>query len=371
MKRCKGGSGRGPTGAPWGSVWAVVNSRPVGMKDVARAAGVSVGTVSNVLNRPDIVSADRRARVEQAIAELGYVRNDAARLLKMGRSRTVGAIVLDSTNPFYADLVHGMEAAAEDSGLAVIVGSSGNSAEREKLYLSLFEEQRVRGILLASAGTDRELVRSIVDRGTPVVMVEDEGERGAHGRAGASASAGGSTVSVDDVEGGRLAVAHLIEGGAQRPAMVFARGDLHQVSARIDGAEAAASEAGLELELIEADDLSVLAGRAAGSEIAERSREDRPDGVFCVNDLVAVGMMQAFAYEAGIAVPDEIAMVGYDDIAFARSTVVPLSSIAQPSELMGRTALALLEEKISAGDDAVDRHVRFSPELVRRGSSRG
>ncbi|WP_227488090.1 LacI family DNA-binding transcriptional regulator [Brachybacterium subflavum] len=345
------------------------NSRPVGMKDVARAAGVSVGTVSNVLNRPDIVSADRRARVEQAIAELGYVRNDAARLLKMGRSRTVGAIVLDSTNPFYADLVHGMEAAAEDSGLAVIVGSSGNSAEREKLYLSLFEEQRVRGILLASAGTDRELVRSIVDRGTPVVMVEDEGGRGADGRAGASAS--GSTVSVDDVEGGRLAVAHLIEGGAQRPAMVFARGDLHQVSARIEGAEAAAAEAGLELELVEADDLSVLAGRAAGSEIAERSPEDRPDGVFCVNDLVAVGMMQAFAYEAGIAVPDEIAMVGYDDIAFARSTVVPLTSIAQPSELMGRTALALLEEKISAGVDAVDRHVRFSPELVRRGSSRG
>ncbi|PWH06984.1 LacI family transcriptional regulator [Brachybacterium endophyticum] len=330
------------------------------MKDVARAAGVSVGTVSNVLNRPGIVSEDRRARVEQAIASLGYVRNDAARQLKMGRSRTVGAIVLDSTNPFYAELVHGMEAAAEDSGLAVIVGSSGNRAEREELYLSLFEEQRVRGILLASAGAGSEVVRGIIERGTPVVTVEDEG-----------AVSGGSTVSVDDVEGGGLALRHLLEGGSQRPAMVYARSDLHQVAARIDGARAAAAAAGVELELIEAEDLDVLAGRAAGAQVAARSPANRPDGVFCVNDLVAVGMMQAFVYEGRIAVPDDVAMVGYDDIAFARSTVVPLTSIAQPADLMGRTALALLEEKIVGGPGAEDRHVRFSPELVRRESSRG
>src|SRR5699024_3484265 len=121
----------------------------VSMKDVARHAEVSVGTVSNVLNRPDIVSEDRRLRVEAAIAELGYVRNDAARQLKLGRSRTVGAIVLDSANPFYGQLVSGIEAAAEASSLAVIAGSTGNREQRERLYLSLFEEQRVRGILLA------------------------------------------------------------------------------------------------------------------------------------------------------------------------------------------------------------------------------
>src|SRR5699024_5811321 len=117
-----------------GGKGAVAGMRVVGMKDVARHAGVSVGTVSNVLNRPDIVSPDRRERVEAAIAELGYVRNDAARQLKLGRSSTVGAIVLDSGNPFYAQLVGGIEAAAEDSQLMVIAGSTGNREQRERLY---------------------------------------------------------------------------------------------------------------------------------------------------------------------------------------------------------------------------------------------
>lgn len=328
------------------------------MKDVASAAGVSVGTVSNVLNRPEIVSPDRRERVETVIRELGYVRNDAARQLKMGRSNTVGAVVLDVTNPFYAELVHGMEKSAEHSGLAVIVGSSGNRAERERIYLSLFEEQRVRGILLASAGRDPETVLAVSDRGTPVVMVEDEDN-----------SIPGSTVSVDDVAGGALAVRHLAETGRTRIAMVYARDDLRQVSARIDGARTAARETGVDLEMVEAADLGVIAGRAVGEEIVGHSAADRPDAVFCVNDLLAVGAMQAFVFEARIAVPEQIALVGYDDIAFARSTVVPLTSISQPADLMGRTALALLEEKVQGGRSAEDRHVRFSPQLVARESS--
>lgn len=334
------------------------NQRAIGMKDVARAAGVSVGTVSNVLNRPDIVSADRRERVEAAITDLGYVRNDAARQLKMGRSRTVGAIVLDVANPFYSDLVHGMEGAADDAGLAVIVGSSGNSTEREKLYLSLFEEQRVRGVLLASAGGDVDQVRQIVDRGTPVVMVEDEGN-----------GIPGSTVSVDDVAGGAIAIRHLADGGRRRLAMLYARPDLRQVTARIEGARSAADELDLELEMIEVDDLDVITGRRAAEEIVQREPVDRPDAVFCVNDLLAVGAMQAFVFEGRIAVPDDIALVGYDDIAFARSTVVPLTSVAQPADLMGRTAVELLEEKISGGRSAESRHVRFSPQLVTRASS--
>jgi LacI family transcriptional regulator len=325
---------------------AIRNSaRTVGMKEVAQAAGVSVGTVSNVLNKPDIVSPDRRSRVEAAIAELGYVRNDAARMLKLGRSRTVGAIVLDVANPFYTDLLGGMEAAAEDAGLAVIMGSSGNRASRERVHLSQFEEQRVRGVLLTSVGTDDDQVASVIERGTPVVLVESE-----------SRIPGASTVSVDD-------------NGRERIAMVFARQDLHQVRDRIDGAQKAASELGVDLELIEADDLAVLAGRRVGEDLVRRSASDRPDAVFCVNDLLAVGAMQAFVFEARIAVPEDIALIGYDDIAFARSTVVPLTSIAQPADLMGRTALELLETRISSGPEAEDQHVRFTPRLVVRESS--
>lgn len=331
----------------------------VSMKDVARHANVSVGTVSNVLNRPDIVSTDRRERVEAAIAELGYVRNDAARQLKLGQSRTVGAIVLDSGNPFYGQLVGGIEAAAEDSSLAVIAGSTGNREQRERLYLSLFEEQRVRGILLASTGGAQELVDGIRRRGTPVVLVESGRE-----------SVGGSSVGVDDIAGGEIAVRHLAELGRRRIGVVAARQDLRQVADRLTGARRAAQAAGIALEVLEAEDLTVLAGRAAGMQVAERTATERPDAVFCVNDLLAVGVLQAFAFRHQVAVPEEIALVGYDDIAFASSTVVPLTSVAQPADLMGRTALALLEEEIAA-PDAAPRHVSFTPTLVERESTTG
>ena len=332
--------------------------RVVGMKDVARHAGVSVGTVSNVLNRPAIVSPDRRERVEVAIAELGYVRNDAARQLKLGRSSTVGAIVLDSGNPFYAQLVGGIEAAAEASSLAVISGSTGNREQRERLYLSLFEEQRVRGILLASTGSSAELVEAIRGRGTPVVMVESaQAERG-------------FSVSVDDIAGGEIAVQHLAGLGRRRIGVVAARQDLRQVADRLTGARRAAEAAGIEIEVLEAEDLTVLAGRTVGEAIVARSTAERPDAVFCVNDLLAVGVLQAFAFRHQIAVPEEIALVGYDDIAFARSTVVPLTSVSQPADLMGRTALALLEEQI-ADPAAPARHVSFTPTLVERESTTG
>lgn len=307
----------------------------VGIKDVAERAGVAIGTVSNVLNRPEIVSAARRERVEAAIAELGYVRNEAARGLKVGTSRMVGSIVLDAANPFYAAVVAGMESAAEDSGLVVMSGSSGNQAPRERQHLRLFAEQRMRGILLASTGGCDDLVAAIRDRGTPIVEVE-------HHTAGAASSS---------------------------VAVVLARTEFAQVDKRLAGARAAAEEGGAECEVIGARTLTVLAGRSVGEQIAARTRAERPDALFCVNDLLAVGVLQAFAYGGRIAVPEDVALVGYDDIEFARSTVVPLTSIAQPAELMGRTALALLEEQVAGRGSGPFRHVDFSPELVVRESS--
>ncbi|MFC0672691.1 LacI family DNA-binding transcriptional regulator [Brachybacterium hainanense] len=329
------------------------------IKDVARAAGVSIGTVSNVLNRPEIVSPSRRSAVETAIAELGYVRNDAARQLKAGRSLTVGCIVLDISNPFYAQLAAGAELAAEASGIGVLTGNSGHRTSRERLQLSLFEEQRVRGILLASRGGTEELVRAIHDRGTPIILMETD----EHVESFCS-------VSTDDAAGGRMAVAHLLEQGRRRIAVIAAKLELRQVAARIAGASAAVAEVpGASLEIIEADDLTVLAGRAAGSRIASRPAGKRPDGVFCINDLMAAGAMQAFAFQDRIRMPEDIALIGYDDIAFSRSTIVPLSSVSQAAEMMGRTAYALLEEEVVHGGGHVHRHVTFRPELVVRRST--
>lgn len=331
--------------------------RQVGIKDVARQAGVSVGTVSNVLNRPDLVSEIKREKVERAITQLGYVRNGAARQLKVGRSRTAAALVLDMGNPFYSQLVHGMETEADQRGLAVITGSSRGLPDREKTYLAMFEEQRARGILLASAGQTDEAVRGVRERGTPVVRVEDDTDET------------GAWVAVDHRHGGRIAVEHLVALGRRRIAVVMAHPDLRQVQERLDGAAEAVAGSSAQIEILDAGDLDVIAGRAMGEQIARRGRAERPDAVFCVNDLLAVGVMQALVFGGDIAVPEDIALIGYDDIAFSRATVVPLSTIAQPSEQMGRAAVELLEEEITAGGSVEPRGIRFAPRLVVRGSS--
>uniref|UniRef100_UPI0028AA9E0E LacI family DNA-binding transcriptional regulator n=1 Tax=Kocuria sp. TaxID=1871328 RepID=UPI0028AA9E0E len=180
---------------------------PVSIKDVAREANVSIGTVSNVLNRPDMVSEDRRKRVTRVIEQLGYVRNDAARQLKAGRARTIGLLVRDSSNPFYNDIALGAEAAAEKLGNVVIMGNAAESERREGLYLDLFEEQRVRGVLVTPQSERRERIDALRARGIPSVLVDE------HAPPSRCCS-----LAVDDFEGGRAAVEHLLAGGARRVA---------------------------------------------------------------------------------------------------------------------------------------------------------
>ena len=175
---------------------------PISIRDVAVRAGVSVGTVSNVLNRPDEVSSDSVERVTQAIEELGYVRNDAARKLRAGVSTTVGFVVLDGQNPFYNDVVRGAEDEASSHGIAILYGNTDDDPSREKVYLDLFREQQVRGLLIAPYGDVMTQLRRFRASGIATVLVDRF-----------SADSGFSSVSVDSVAGGRLAVEHLIEGG--------------------------------------------------------------------------------------------------------------------------------------------------------------
>lgn len=331
----------------------------VSIRDVAERAGVSVGTVSNVLNRPDRVSEAVVARVHDAIRATGYVRNDAARQLRAGRSSCVGLVVLDARNPFFTDLARGAEDEAAGHGVSILLGNSDEQAERESAYLDLFEEQRVRGVLLSPLGDVHERIERMRAHGTPVVLVDREAE-----------DERVSSVSVDDVAGGRLAVAHLLEQGRRR--IAFAGGPLgiRQVADRLRGArEAVAAVPGAGIEVLEGAALSVLEGRRLGERLAEQPSSERPDAVFAANDLLAMGLLQAFVMSARVRVPDEIALVGYDDIDFAGSTIVPLSSVRQPSRELGRTALGILLEE--ADDPGLaPRSVVFQPELIVRESSR-
>lgn len=348
------------------TTWDAGVGMSVSVKDVAAAAGVSVGTVSNVLNRPERVAADTVTRVQAAIADLGFVRNDAARQLRAGRSRSIGLIVLDSANPFFAEVARGAEERAASAGMAVLLGNSDQTPEREKAYLDLFREQRVSGVLLTPTDLDLAHVRRLRDAGIPVVLVDAE-VPGTPGTPGAFE--GIASVAVDDVEGGRIAASHLLACGRRRIAFVGGPPSIRQVADRLEGVRRALGEVpDATLEVIEVGALTVLRGREAGEQIARRSVSQRPDAMFCANDLLAVGVLQGAAILGGIGVPDELALIGYDDIDFAQSTVVPLSSVRQPAREIGATAVDLLLEMLT-GPRSVARSVRFRPELVARAST--
>lgn len=333
---------------------------PVSVKDVAAAASVSVGTVSNVLNRPDKVSPATVERVHAAIARLGFVRNDAARQLRAGRSRSIGLVVLDSANPFFAEVARGAEDRAAAAGMSVLLGNSDQDPARESAYLDLFREQRLGGVLLTpTAAADDHALARMVDAGVPVVLVDGESPR--HDV---------PSVSVDDVEGGHLAAAHLLARGRRRLAFVGGPLDIRQVADRLEGARRALADApDASLEVISRGALTVLEGRAVGEEIARRAPAERPDAVFCANDLLAVGVMQGARIMGDVRVPEELALIGYDDIDFAQSTVVPLSSVRQPAREIGATAVDLLMEALDGRVPA--RRVRYRPELVIRASTGG
>jgi LacI family transcriptional regulator len=328
------------------------------MKDVAARAGVSLGTVSNVVNRPELVSEGMRRRVQAAIDELGFVRNESARQLRGGGSRTLAYVVLDGSNPFFTDVARGVERAADAAGLAVYLCNSAEDGRREAFYLDLLEQQRVEGVLLTPVDADAPHVEALAARGTPVVLVDR------------SAGPGLCSVTVDDVLGGDLAVTHLLETGNRRIALVGGPRAIGQVADRITGAEQAIARVpGAELIVLETAALNVAEGRRAGERIVGLPALRRPTAAFCANDLLALGLLQQMVH-LGLEVPDDLAIVGYDDIDFAAAAAVPLTSVSQPRHLLGRTAAELLLSEARGRGRHEHEHVVFAPELVVRASTR-
>ncbi|MFI7060190.1 LacI family DNA-binding transcriptional regulator [Kribbella sp. NPDC050124] len=332
-----------------------------GVKAVAAAAGVSLGTVSNVLNRPEVVSPVTRAKVEAAMASLGFVRNESARQLRAGSSRILAYLMLDAGNPFFTDVAKGVEDAARAAGLSVFLCNSNEDADREADYLDLLEQQRVQGVLITPIDQNSSRLRKLPARGTPVVVVDRAIDDNEH-----------CSVAVNDILGGELAIAHLLELGHDRIAYVGGPNTIGQVIDRRDGARRALRKAGKPPEnLIELTTgaLTVAEGRGAGQRLAGLPASRRPTAAFCANDLLALGLLQQ-CVSLGLRVPEDLAIVGYDDIEFAAAAAVPLTSVRQPRQLLGRTAAELLLDE-SSNPDHEHQRVTFTPELVVRTSTRG
>ncbi len=339
---------------------AAVNAasgRSVSVKDVAAAAGVSLGTVSNVMNRPDIVSPATRDHVLAVIDRLGFVRNNAARQLRAGTNLAVGMIVLDVRNPFFTDVAQGVETRLGEHSRPLILGNSGQDAARESMYLDLFEEQRVSGLLITPVGRVLPRLRRLRQRGIAVVVVDR--------RTGTREF---SSVAVDDRRGGRLAARHLVDIGRSRIAFIGGPRTLTQVKHRLRGAQEIVDGApGVSLRQVETLAMDADAGRGAVEQLLTEAARERPDAIFAANDLVALGALQALTL-AGLRVPDDVAIVGYDDIDFAASAAIPLSSVRQPRDELGAVAADMLLELI-ADPSARVRDVVLEPELVVRRST--
>lgn len=342
----------GPGGTGFGSIPSV--------KDVAARASVSLGTVSNVLNRPEQVSEPTRRRVLAAIQELGFVRNEAARRLRGAGSRTLAYVMANAGNPFFTDVARGVQLAADAAGLMLYLCDGGEARERQNAYLDLLEQQRVAGVLVTPVNAPDGHIAALRARGTPVVLIDASGT-----------DARLCSVGVDNVLGGSLAVTHLLDIGHRRIAFCGGPRRIRQIADRIAGAQRAVEAAGnAELIVMDTDTMTVAAGRYAGQRLAELPADRRPTAAVCANDLIALGLLQQ-TLQLGIRVPVDLAIVGYDDIEFAQAAAVPLTSVRQPRQLLGRTATELMLAETRGDPNHEHQHVLFAPELVVRASTVG
>jgi LacI family transcriptional regulator len=329
----------------------------VTIRDVARRGGVSVGTVSNVLNHPELVAEETLERINKVIAEIGFIPSLAARQLRGARSPAIGLVVLN-VEPFFTNVAQGVEAAASEVDHLVILCDSAGDAKREDRWLRLLEEQQVSGVLLSLArGSPSRLHNELRKRGTPIVLLEHESRRRDQ-----------CSVAVDNVEGGRLAARHLAELGHERIALVNGPRSFTQCEDRRAGFLAELRAHGLSLRAeddVEMPEMTLTSGGAAAHRLLARKR--RPTAVFLTDDLMAIGAERAI-FALGLRQPDDVAVVGYDDVPFAAMAFVPLTTIRQPAYNLGFTSAQLLLEE-SAGGEHSHVHKVFTPELVVREST--
>jgi LacI family transcriptional regulator, galactose operon repressor len=327
------------------------------IKDIAKRAGVSTATVSNVINDSRFVSPSLKQRVMVAVAELDYRPNAVAKSLRQKKSATIGLIVPDNSNPFFAEVAKGVEDAGYEAGVSVILCNSDGSFDRECRYLRLLSDKQVDGIILIATTPQVDHLINFVDRGLPAVVFyrRPPGIRA-------------DSLTVDNFGGGYLATRHLIELGHRRIACV-APASLDSPSAlRVSGFRKALEEAGLEIDeaLIFRGDNRFAGGREGAQRVLETSRSFT--ALFAGNDVMAVGAIREFQAR-GLCVPDDISVVGFDGISLGDYIMPALTTVVQPRFEAGQKAFELLYQRIEDGYDGHSREVELQTRLEVREST--
>jgi LacI family transcriptional regulator len=327
----------------------------VTLRDVALHAGVSQKTVSNVINDWPYITDETREKVQIAIKELGYRPSMLASSLRTGRTNTIGVVISDITNPFFGQLIHGIEEVLSSSGYGIFLANTNEDLEKETNYLERMVRWGVDGLMLFGSRASSELLTNLVGANIPIVSENSLAER-----------ANMTVIAIDNINGGRLAVKHLIERGCQRIAHLGAPEQRKAPDLRFAGYREALEAAGREYDpaLVKRFSPSIRSGFQAAMQML---KEQHPDGFFCYNDLIAIGALVA-CRRLGVRVPEEAAVVGFDDIAMAALVEPGLSTIRIHQVEMGRRAGRLLLERLENNSSSID-HVTLPVELVVRRST--
>ena len=335
------------------------NTARISIKDIARAAGVSHSTVSRALSDSPLVKAETRSRIQDLAREMGYSPDAWARSLVMRQTRAVGVVVTTIADPFIAEVVQGIESTAYQHGYTVILASSGSEPERELAAVEMLRSKRVDGVIVTSSRVGALYQKHLERIGVPVVLLNNHSEQS--GRYTFS-------VTVDNPHGGHLATQHLIDLGHRRIAYANGPAYISSSEGRLTGYHQALIEAGIPPEL----DLVVPGtGRTEAGEQALRTLvalAEPPTAVFCYNDVTAIGLLRA-AREAGLSVPQDLSVVGFDDIPFASYSYPSLTTVAQPKFEMGKQAMQMALVLMSASNSSEVSDIVVKGQLIVRGSS--
>ncbi|MCQ4088309.1 LacI family DNA-binding transcriptional regulator [Saccharibacillus sp. JS10] len=322
----------------------------VTIKDVAKYAGVSVATISRVLNENGYVHEDTRRVVEKAIKELNYTPNEVARSLYKRKSRLIGLLLPDITNPYFPQLARGVEDRMQQSGLRLIFGNSDESQQKEQDYIQTFVQNNVVGIIASTNFPGMDFYRRLK---IPVVFLD-------------RISSDRPAVYADGREGGRIAAQQMIERGSRQIAVLQGPAHVRPAQDRFQGAVEVLQDTGVTYEVVQTDSFTLDEAQRRAEELFVSFPET--DGVIASNDMAAIAVLHE-ALRLGKKVPEDIQIIGFDDIPLSELVSPSLSTIRQPAYDMGKQAAELMIQLIE-NDDVELKSIQMPVQFIQRGTTR-
>ena len=323
------------------------------LRDVAKQANVSVGTVSNVLNRPSQVSEEMRLKVRKAIDMLGFIPNSNNRSA-VKEQKIIGLILPLSNNPFYEELAQGIEDGVAKSGLRVLIGYSREDEAIEMHLLSSMVDAGFKGIIMTPVGPRNQVFEKFIEDNVRVGFISQTDDHVEQ-----------CSVSIDQVRGGYIGIEYLATMGHKKVLWVSGPDHHHQSNQRFVGVTQAAREFGVEITTISSPSLDFLSGEHIAPDILAIGQ--LPDAIFCANDATALGIMNYF-YKSGLKIPDDVSVLGYDNVSYAESALVPLTTVSQTPYQLGFAMGSQMIAEIEAKPGHIHQHVIFQPQIVERAS---